>query len=170
MGRRGEPPPPEAAAVCKRKVHALRLRGNADASDRPHHVPPPARDRLRARIPASHGSVISRRWLACRPAGGLPRFACPPSFGRRENPSSERGSDPAAPSSPGRGEPHQTPSNPKNQPSAKAGQVHAQDAFIRSDRRQAYQHSGCYRLHPLSPAITSPSTSDAISRVTTCHP
>jgi len=64
------------------KEHALRQCGN-DASDRPHHVPAPARW-LRASVPASYGSAISRRQLACRAAGGLPRFACPPSFGRRE--------------------------------------------------------------------------------------
>ena len=85
---------------------------------------PHLRDRLRASIPASHGTVISRRQLACWSVGGLPRFACPPSFGRRETRHPNEGPVPSP--LPVRG--RQTTSdtiNPKNQPSVKAGQVHS---------------------------------------------
>ena len=104
MGRRGEPPPPEAAAVLQSQAHALRLRGN-DALGRPHHVPA-LRDMLRARIPASHGSVIAvpTRVHTCRRAAAS--LAHPRSgAGRTRHPNEVRS---RRPSSQGRGKPHQT--------------------------------------------------------------
>ena len=85
---------------------------------------PHLRDGLRASIPASHGSVISRRRLACRPAAlRLPTLVRTPG-----DPPSERGSDPAAPLR--QGEANRIRQHlPKNQPSVKAGQVQTSRAL-----------------------------------------
>ena len=100
----------------------------------------------------------------CRPVGGLPRFVCPPSFGRREYPPSEQGSDSTAPLR--TGEPnhirHHLPPT-TNRPQKRGGPLSAMESARMSCRGGMVSSVTMERQH--KPRVSLPTPRSTIDRL-----